>query len=143
MSDPVVEAEEALQACLVAMRDSLEATLSGALPQTHYDGDEMPDTLRQRLVWEQEQEYRRLHPHASLVRERVAQLKQRIAVLGGGVDGRGQPVEVPVEVLDRDIELLAAQSAQLGAEMVALYDRAERLAVDLGTALERQQVPSI
>lgn len=109
---------------------------------TLYPFDQMPDTLVQRLEWEQEVEERRLSPLIILLKRQMGQLKTAIAALGGGIDGQGRVVDVPVSVLDQDIELLSKENVRLGDLFLAKYDKAEALVRKMEEKIMTAGIPS-
>lgn len=88
----------------------------------------LPETLQQRLEWEAGSEQQRLDPYLRAVKQRMGQLKQAIVLLGGGATQGGRVVDVPVAVLDRDIELLSMENTRLGDLFLQRYGEAEVLA---------------
>lgn len=159
MSELVVEAEQRLAAVLEAMRDVLQSSIEDALPRSQLhpeeeeqeDGDpdggtahsDIPDSLQQRLEWEAAVEAKRVRGLSAELQHRVDLLKGAIVQLGGGVDPEGRVIDVPVEVLDKEIEQLSVESARLGGLMVQHYDESRRIAAALEEEIMEQSIPSL
>lgn len=155
MSEAVVRAERELFAYVAALQDALRIAAEDALPQSLWDGpgdasangdapEDVPDTLLQRVERETAHERHRTH---DLVRRRIAPahaaLCATITQLGGGTDASGNVVDVPVEILDREIAAAAAESAELGRRMVDLYDETAEVATRIENVLLSTKVPSL
>lgn len=94
----------------------------------HGGGGVVPETLLQRLESENASEQERLKPYIREVQQRMRQLKQVLVSLGGGANAAGQIIDVPVAVLDRDVELLSTENSRLGELLLQRYAEAEALA---------------
>lgn len=151
MSEAVVRAERELLAYVTALQDVLQMAAEDAAPHSLWEGDddaaqedEMPDTLVQRVERETALERHRVN---DIVRRRLAPqyaaLCAAVVQLGGGQDGAGNVVDVPVETLDRDIAAAAAESAELGRRMVELYDEAAEMATRIEMEVMNTSVPSL
>lgn len=155
MSEAVSEAEKHLGHCLEAMRDALQLTVEDALPQSTVGDedhpatdDDLPDTLKQSLEWERNEEVRRVKDQAKEVQRRVELLRRAVVALGGG--DATQPiamdtpvVDVSVEALDKEIEVLSAESTRLGSVMIERYDEARALASALEAEIISARIPSL
>ncbi|GET89153.1 hypothetical protein, conserved [Leishmania tarentolae] len=162
MSEAVVRAERELCAYVVALQSVLQAATEDAMPQSLWDGPrekdsdagdlaadgsphgKMPDTLIQQVERETALERRRIH---ELVRRRLepqrAALRAAIVQLGGGQDASGNIIDVPVAVLDQEIETVATESAALGRRMVELYDEVALLATRIEAEVMSKSVPPL
>lgn len=96
---------------------------------------EVPETLQQQLEWEEKEEKGRLALPLKVLQGRFQELKQSIVGLGGGttVNDIGQPVliDIPLEMLDKDIECLTAESIYLGDLLLAKYSEVEAAAGEI------------
>ncbi|CCW70882.1 unnamed protein product [Phytomonas sp. Hart1] len=146
MTAPIVVAEQLLALCVERMRDGLQVTLEDALPESELGlgapTADIPDTLRQRLEWEQGVEQRRVGAIAAAVQQSFQQLKAAVVELGGGVNMGGEIVDVPVAELDRLISQVSSESGRLGKRMVECYGEAEQLATGIEEEILNIKVPS-
>lgn len=157
MSERVAEAEQRLALCLEAMRDALQLTVEDALTQSTLGGlsggghgeATVPDTLRQRLEEERGLEARRVGRLAHEARLRVELLRRSIVALGGGSADQPSPatgapvVDIPILVLDGEIERLAAENGRLGNLMVERYAEAQELARVIEAEITSAVVPPL
>lgn len=102
----------------------------------------IPDTLLQRLEWEHDAEQRHLSPLISGLHQRIHHLKGAIAALGGGIDGQGRVVDVPLAVLDQDIDLLSKENVRLGDILLAKYSEAEMIAGKIEEEIMTAAIPN-
>ncbi|CCW63426.1 unnamed protein product [Phytomonas sp. EM1] len=160
MTASIAVAEQLLAVCVEKMRDALQATLEDALPESELGasapsntGDlvawggahanDIPDTLKQRLEWEQGVEQQRVGSIAAAVQHSFQQLKAAVVELGGGVNASGEVIDVLVAELDYSIERISSERSRLGKLMVEYYGEAERLAAAIEEEILSIKVPSL
>ncbi|CAD2217192.1 hypothetical protein AGDE_08049 [Angomonas deanei] len=147
MSQKIHEAELALQACVTAMRSALQCAVEDALPRSVLDGEteeedgNIPDTLQQRREEELRVESKRIRVLSDSVLKSFDDLRRSVIVLGGGMDGEGRIVDVPIPLLDREIEMLSIECNKHGAEMLKLYSEAEAIEARLVGEMNAIEIP--
>eukprot|EP00796_Vickermania_ingenoplastis_P003791 gene3791-2681_t len=150
MSELVSNAEAQLHACVAQMLELLR-TVHDALPQSSFDIAELeppsssssaprdrereasgsppvPDTLLQRLEWERAAERQRIAGPAQSLQRHMQRLRTAL--------GTGAVVDVPLEVLDRDIATLSAENIRVGDLLLRKYAEAE----DLASSIEQRML---